>query len=94
MVDIPVSDVNTAKENLRRIKVYHELLEQKESFSHKAPTILELPNFIVDHGYTWHITLLTDNGEHTIFPFWVGYFETLYGAKVVALLDEEMEFDV
>lgn len=37
------------------------------------------PNF----GKKYSLKLLTDDGERTIIPFWIGYFETLYAARVV-----------
>jgi hypothetical protein len=45
-----------------------------------------------DYGKRYQLTLLTDNGEHTISPFWIGYFETLHGAKIVTGGDSDMEF--
>jgi hypothetical protein len=44
-------------------------------------------------GKEYNLTLLTDEGERTIQPFWIGYFESLHGAKIVKDVDPEMYFD-
>ena len=43
-------------------------------------------------GKRYELTLLIDDGTRTICPFWIGYFETLHGAKVVTDGDTDMEF--
>lgn len=51
----------------------------------------------VKHDGAWDyptLTLLTDGGERTISPFWMGYFETLHGARIVELEDEELSFSL
>jgi len=44
-------------------------------------------------GKDYDLTLLTDDGEKTINPFWMGWFETLHGAKIV-LNDEFSAFEI
>lgn len=73
-VGIMTSDLNKAKENLRRIEDHYK--------NHSED---------VDFGARWSLKLLTDDGEREITPFWVGYFETLHGGRIVAE-DPEMEF--
>lgn len=72
-VGIITTDIDKAKENLRRIKRHYE-------------------NFTKDPDYRG-LTLLVDDGERTIVPFWIGYFETLHGAKVVEE-DPDMGFEL
>ena len=43
-------------------------------------------------GDRYQLTLLQDEGEITITPFWIGYFETLRGANIVC--SEEGEDDM
>jgi hypothetical protein len=45
-------------------------------------------------GTAYQLTLLSENGDHTIIPFWIGYFETLHGAKIVTSGENDMEFTV
>lgn len=45
-------------------------------------------------GDKYELTLLTDDGERTITPFWIGYFEILHGARVVADEDDDLSFDL
>lgn len=42
-----------------------------------------------DYGQKYELTLLIDDGERTIMPFWIGYFEELISAKIV--IDEGIE---
>ena len=51
---------------------------------------VEDPNF----GKRQKLMLLTDDGEREIYPFWIGYFETLHGAKIVIEEDNEIAFDL
>ena len=73
----PVTTLEMAKENLKRIKKHY--LECADN-----------PNY--DKRYD--LVLLIDDGERKITPFWIGYFETLHGAKVFQEMDEEMEFEL
>lgn len=75
-VGIVTTDLEKAKENLKRIKDHYEKY--------------------ADDGVgvdRFELTLLTDEGERTICPFWIGYFETLHGAKIVED-DSELSFEV
>ncbi len=73
---IITTDINKAKENLKRIKEHY--VKYKGS------------SCSTDEGY--RLNLLTDDGEREIRPFWIGYFKTLYGAKIVTDKDTDMEF--
>jgi len=72
-----VSDLDKAKENLRRVKKHYIKYHDH-------------PNF----GKRYELTLLIDDGERTISPFWIGYFEELHGARVVTDVDSDMEFEL
>lgn len=74
-LEIVVSDIEKAKENLQRIKRDY-LRYQKDNYS-----------------YEYKLVLLTDDGEITISPFWIGYFETLHGAKIISELRDDMYFE-
>lgn len=74
LLDIVVSDIEKAKENLKRIK-------------------LDYQKYLKDNNPSYQLVLLTDEGEITICPFWIGYFETLHGAKIISELREDMHFE-
>lgn len=44
-------------------------------------------------GKDFDLTLLTDDGEKTITPFWMGWFEAQHGAEIV-LNDEFSAFEI
>jgi len=67
------------------IKAKENLKRIKEHYVNHADS----PDF--DIKYT--LKLLTDDGERTITPFWIGYFETLHGAKITTD-DEEFIFNL
>lgn len=75
-VGIATTNLEKAKENLRRI-------EQHYKEHHDSP----------DYGKRYELELLTDDGSRTICPFWIGYFETLHGAKI-SVEDDEMSFEL
>ena len=74
---IITTDLNKAKENLKRIKQHYT--ECRDN-----------PNT----GKEYELTLLTDEGSRTITPFWIGYFETLHGAKIIIGEDTDMQFEL
>jgi len=47
-----------------------------------------------DFDERYELELLLDEGVHKITPFWIGYFETLHGAKIVTLGDNDMSFEL
>lgn len=77
LLGIITSDLDKAKENLRRIKEHY--LRHKDS---------------ANYGEDYELTLLTDSGERKIWPFWIGYFERLYGAEIVIDTSELESFRI
>jgi len=71
----PVTDLDMAKENLKRIKDHY--IHCKDN---------------PDSDKEFELILLIDDGERTITPFWIGYFESLHGAKIITDIDSDMEF--
>lgn len=47
-----------------------------------------------DWGAKQSIKLLTTNGEQEIFPFWMGHFERLHGARIDMPVDDELSFEL
>ena len=45
-------------------------------------------------GREYSLTLLTDDNDREIVPFWIGYFEELHGAKIKSLGDSDVEFSL
>jgi hypothetical protein len=74
------SNLDIAKENLQRIKE-HYLWANNWQPERKAPSFLE----DTTHYGRWDINLLNDERNEVRFGVsWVGYFETLYGASIIA----------
>jgi len=44
-------------------------------------------------GKKFELTLQNDNGDITIRPFWIGYFESLHSAKIVLWTGKEIDTD-
>ena len=73
-IGIAISDIDKAKENLKRIKEHY--LEFQDG-----------PN----RGRSEPLKLLLDEREDIIlYPFWIGYFETLLGAEIYRLDDDDL----
>ena len=70
-------DLSMAKENLKRIK------EHWDKYANTGYN---------EEAYSLKM-LIDDGSERTINPFWLGYFETLHGAKISAE-ESDMEFTV
>ena len=73
---IVTSDIDKAKENLKRIKDHYAANKDGN-----------------DCDNMFRLELLTDDGVRVITPFWVGYFETLHGAKIQTS-DDDMSFEL
>lgn len=73
---IVTTDSDKAKENLKRIKGHYLKYKDDSSCSNDK----------------YQLKLLTDEEPRIISPFWLGYFETLHGAKIVADEDSEYSF--
>jgi hypothetical protein len=94
-VDVPMPTLEIAKENLKRIREHHKAisLRDENNWQYKKRNMpIDWPPFVLDNGE--RILLLTvDNKEVEYYPFWTGYFDSLYGGDVV-LIDNDMSFDV
>jgi len=75
-IGIVTTDIDKAKENLKRIAENHN-------------------SYINDVSgkYDFKLSLLTDDGERQVTPFWIGYFETLHKAEIVTIGDDSMKFE-
>jgi hypothetical protein len=86
-------DKNILKEIIKRIKDHNEWYLSNHSYRIRKNTLVVEPE--------WHkgkpensIVFITDKGsEYLQSAFWCGYFETLYGAKVVAEQEPEIGFE-
>jgi len=93
-------DLEIAKESLRRIKEHYKWYEHMESprWGDEVPepkwfNVNERDKYIRHHL----INLPMDNGKEVQFYApWCGYFETLYGARIIVDPEEEsdMEFSI
>jgi hypothetical protein len=100
MLCLPVSNIELAKDNLQRIKQHYEIYQKRRSYS-VTPQKIDYPSFYITHTKIGTVNaeidgiiLETDNGKHNmISPFWIGYFERLITARIVAD-DDEISFTV
>jgi hypothetical protein len=77
-IGIAISDIDKAKENLKRIKEHYFEFQDGPNRGRHEP-----------------LKLLLDEKEDVIlYPFWIGYFETLLGAEVYSLEDNGMRFEL
>jgi hypothetical protein len=92
------SNLDIAKENLKRIEEHDDWYSSKSSFRKKE---LDKPEWhkidLSEFGLSSIseedlINLKLDNGkEWQFWPFWIGYFETLYGAEII-IDNDDMSF--
>lgn len=83
-----------AKENLVRIKEHYEWICSKESrWEDDLPKPKWLPKNKDDFHNQHYLPILLDDGsEVEICASWTGYFETLYGAKIISDLEDGWSF--
>jgi len=80
-------DINVVKENIDRIRGHHKYYESlhdyRQRYTKKKP---KAPQY-VSHNRHYEdlpmISLKLDNGNKVqLWPFWCGFFETFYEAKI------------
>lgn len=91
LLEIPFSNIETGKENLRRIREHYKAYQEKTSYGNL--TNVNFPKFYINHrkgvGFGKNslngiILLLDDGTEHEMLScFWIGYFEHLISAEIV-----------
>lgn len=74
----PVTNLEDAKENLKRIKNHY--VENRDNPNADKRFELDL---VTDNG-----------GKTVISPFWIGYFEILHGAVIILDGDDDMQFQL
>jgi hypothetical protein len=83
-LELEFKDLKVAEENIIRIKNHYEYYQKHSDMWHKPKG--KLPKGVVWNERYGAILLETIDDDGNIFtenPFWVGYFETLYGASIV-----------
>lgn len=96
MFDIEIDYTTGGSFNLKRSK---ETLGNPSSLKNAKENLRRIKEHYIDchdnpnSDKKYGITLLTDDGERTIDPFWIGWFETLHGARVIADGDTDMSFE-
>ena len=90
-------NLDTAKENLKRIQVHYEFYQKYKNvdLKHKESIKEEVPPFIIlDKKYNLIcLKLILDNGnEMQMYCEWCGYFERLLRGKIIIEESEETEF--
>ena len=91
-VDLPMATLEIAKENLQRIKIHWKIYEQKNGY-YSTRQKIEYPPFCFENSDEI-ILRVDETTDHTCYPFWCGYFETLISARIIATGEDEMEFFV
>lgn len=93
-------NLDIAKTNLKRIKAHYEWYSNgnfepyNEKWKKNVPVFcVQATSYKVTSKYDYAIKLLHDDGkrEYQLWPFWTGYFETLYGAEIV-VTDNDLKF--
>lgn len=100
-VDFTWDDAELAKENLARIKEYHQWFNSRPT-SYWRKTEEELawrkakPKYVPhDEHFPNRFSIKRQDGqEEVIWPCWEGYFETLYGAEVVSRPEDGWSFSL
>jgi len=93
-------DLEKAKQALQRIKEHYRWYQSKESYwSREKVEKPEWHNVNSEHVYLSGehnlLNLEMDNGNEVQFwPPWCGYFEGLYGAKIVIPEEEGLSFEI
>jgi hypothetical protein len=88
-------DLNNAKDALKRINQHYKWYQgQRYSYMEKTPK----PKWLKISGQYMSdecINLKMDNGKEIQFwcP-WCGYFESLYGAEIIQIPDNDMSFKI
>lgn len=97
LLDIPMFDIEIAKINLKRIKEHYQYYQSLDRW-YRGKTIIK-PDFYIDKDHEYNkgksyiekfqngleILLDKENNTRVIYPFWIGYFETLHGARIIEI---------
>lgn len=98
-------NLETAKENLKRIKEHYKYYDNRNQFVSMAMEKrenelfekLEQERFFTDkNNWNWSIMFLENDGSSKKYSVeWCGYFERLLGASIVGVMPDEsdMEFE-
>ena len=84
-------NIEIVKENLKRIKEHYLWYKNHDkNWKKTLPDFCKkTPRAYSDSIYDYIILLESDNGlDHSVYPFWCGYFETLHHAKIIIKEDE------
>lgn len=92
VLDYNWTNLDIVKENLERIKEHYKWYEQYSSIR-KTKQLKDQPIWNKDGGEGTIYLLLDTRVEFRIHTFWVGYFETLYGANI-EIEDESLSFNI
>lgn len=97
-------NLDIAKENLQRIKEHYKYYTDLEEYIHRGHIYKNLkepipPKWWIKNSTSYNkgsehhnLNLKLDNGKEVQFnPFWIGYFETLYGAEIKTK-DKDLQF--
>ena len=97
-------NLDIAKENLQRIKEHYKYYTDFEYYNKTRHLYKHLkkpipPKWWIKNSTSWNrglehcsINLKLDNGKEVHFtPFWIGYFEDLYGAEI-KIKNEDLKF--
>ncbi|KKM97493.1 hypothetical protein LCGC14_1167440 [marine sediment metagenome] len=97
-IELIWDNLDVAKENLRRIKEHYKWYKSKhrDSWRRKKEDDVPMPEWLPGKwGYDGCLILKTDDGNDYQFGAqWCGYFETLHGARIEILKDNDMSFNI
>ena len=94
-LDLEWNNLDIIKDNLNRIREHHKWYEDNHGYriySERDKSRIKKPKCADAKRYSCIKLLTDDKKELEICAFWVGYFETLYYAKVITLEDPELTY--
>jgi hypothetical protein len=97
VLEMTWTDLNKAKAALQRIKEHYEWCSNKDSFDVRFGRKLAPPEPEWHKGmeYDFSVKVELDNGNEVMFHApWVGYFETLYSARVIVQKPEDDDLEI
>lgn len=86
ILEMTWGNINIVKENIDRIREYMKYYNKLEDYRRYKENKPKPPTFVIHNKHFEETPLLLiklDNGnEVQMWPFWCGYFETFYEAKI------------
>jgi len=91
-IEFTFKNLDTGKAILQRIKEHYQYWYAQEYAYHKE--VPSKPDWIKKGDSESTIRFLLDDGKEVqMCPFWIGYFNRLYGAEIVNVKEEDTKLE-